>query len=183
MYFENLVGALEAMLFAAGEPLSVKEIADYLHIEKSQVWSLISELQNEYQSEKRGLMIREIDNKFQLVTKTVYYDMLTVLCKTKEIKLSSAAMETLAIIALKQPVTRAEIESIRGVKSEKVVNTLIDFDLVTEAGRKKTLGNPIIYATTDKFLTVFGMTSLAELPQAEGIVKEEEIKQELLIRE
>ena len=145
MYFENLVGALEAMLFAAGEPLSVKEIADYLHIEKSQVWSLISELQNEYQSEKRGLMIREIDNKFQLVTKTVYYDMLTVLCKTKEIKLSSAAMETLAIIALKQPVTRAEIESIRGVKSEKVVNTLIDFDLVTEAGRKKTLGNPIIY--------------------------------------
>lgn len=183
MYFDNLVGALEAVLFAAGEPLSVKEIADYLRIEKAQVWSLFSELQNEYQADKRGLMLRETDNKFQLVTKPVYYELLTALCKTKEIRLSNAAMETLAIIALKQPVTRAEIENIRGVKSERVVNTLVDLDLVAEAGRKKTLGNPIIYATTDKFLTVFGMTSLSELPQAEATVNDDEIEQELLIRE
>ncbi len=186
MYFDKLVGALEAVLFAAGEPLSVAEIADYLHIEKSQVWNLFSALKKEYENETRGLMLREVNGKFQLVTKPAYYEYLTGLCKTKEIKLSNAAMETLSIIALKQPVTRAEIENIRGVKAEKVVNTLLDLELITEAGRKKSIGNPILYATTDKFLTVFGLTDLNALPMpdvAADEISEENIQQELLTKE
>ena len=88
--------------------------------------------------------------------------------KKKEIKLTNAAMETLAIVAFKQPVTRAEMEAIRGVKVDGVVNTLLELDLITEAGRKKALGNPILYATTDKFLTVFGLGSIDDLPRPDS---------------
>lgn len=164
MYYERLVGALEALLFAAGEPLTVGEIAEYLHIEKAQVWSLLTALKEQYSAENRGLMIRELDNSFQLVTKADFYEVISVLCKSKEIRLSNAALETLSIIAFKQPVTRAEIEAIRGVKADRVLNTLLDLELITEAGRKKALGTPILYATTAKFLSVFGLTSLDELP-------------------
>ena len=93
--------------------------------------------------------------------------MLLALTEKKEIKLTNAAMETLAIVAFKQPVTSAEMESVRGVKVDGVLNTLLDLGLVVEAGRKKAVGNPILYATTDKFLTVFGLNSLKELPLVE----------------
>lgn len=164
MYYDRLVGALEALLFAAGEPLKIGEISEYLHIEKGQVWPLISTLKEQYAYENRGIMIREQDNSFQLVTKADFYEVISVLCKSKDIKLTNAAMETLSIIAFKQPVTRAEIEAIRGVKAERVINTLLDLELIAEAGRKKALGTPILYATTDKFLSVFGMASLNDLP-------------------
>ena len=89
-------------------------------------------------------------------------------------KLTNAAMETLAIIAFKQPITRAEMEAIRGVKVDGVVNTLLDLGLIVEAGRKKALGNPILYATTDKFLTVFGLASLQDLPPLDEIPEDRE---------
>ena len=167
MYLDKMTGALEAVLFAAGEPVSVAELADLLQLEKPQVWELVSELKQSYEAESRGLMLRETAGCFQLVTKPVYYSILLGLGRKKEVKLTNASLETLAIVAFKQPVTRAEMEAIRGVKVDGVLNTLLDLGLVVEAGRKKAVGNPILYATTDKFLTVFGLNSLKELPLVE----------------
>ncbi len=162
-----MTGALEAVLFAAGEPVSVAELADLLQLDKPQVWELVSELKQSCEAESRGLMLRETAGCFQLVTKPVYYSILLGLGRKKEVKLTNASLETLAIVAFKQPVTRAEMEAIRGVKVDGVLNTLLDLGLVVEAGRKKALGNPILYATTVKFLMVFGLNSLEELPPLE----------------
>lgn len=161
---DRMQGALEAVLFAAGEPLAVAELAQIMQLEKPQVWELLTNLQQTYEAESRGLLLRETAGGWQLVTKPIYYNLLLTLTQKKEIKLTNAAMETLAIVAFKQPVTRAEMENIRGVKVDRVLNTLLDLGLVAEAGRKKALGNPILYATTDKFLTTFGLNSLKELP-------------------
>ncbi len=169
MLYDKLTGALEAVLFATGEPLSVAEIAAIMQLEKPQVWELLGNLSQVYEDEGRGLMLREVGGGYQLVTKPEHYRMLSSMGKKKEIKLTNAAMETLAIVAFKQPVTRAEMEAIRGVKVDGVVNTLLELDLVAEAGRKKTLGNPILYATTDKFLNVFGLSSLDELPRPDAV--------------
>lgn len=169
MLYDKLTGTLEAVLFAAGEPLSVAEIAAIMQLEKPQVWELLGNLSHVYEDEGRGLMLREVGGGYQLVTKPEHYRMLSSMGKKKEIKLTNAAMETLAIVAFKQPVTRAEMEAIRGVKVDGVVNTLLELDLIAEAGRKKTLGNPILYATTDKFLNVFGLSSLDELPRPDAV--------------
>lgn len=167
MVYDYMTGALEAVLFAAGEPLSVAELAAILQLDKPQVWNLLNNLENAYAEENRGLMIREVAGGYQLVTKPSYYNLLTNLSQTKTVKLSNAAMETLAIVAFKQPVTRSEMEEIRGVKVDGVVNTLLDLGIITEAGRKKAPGNPLLYATTDKFLAVFGMNSLDDLPKVD----------------
>lgn len=173
MYLDKMTGALEAVLFAAGEPVSVAELADLLQLDKPQVWELVSELKQSCEAESRGLMLRETAGCFQLVTKPVYYSILLGLGCKKEVKLTNASLETLAIVAFKQPVTRAEMEAIRGVKVDGVLNTLLDLGLVVEAGRKKALGNPILYATTDKFLMVFGLNSLEELPPLETKLEDE----------
>ena len=167
MYYDHLQGALEALLFAAGEPMTVSQMAELLQIEKPQVWELLGGLNKAYEAENRGLMVREIAGGFQLVTKPQHYELLAQLETNREVKLTNAGMETLAIVAFKQPVTRAEMEAIRGVKVDGVVNTLLELGLIAEAGRKKSIGNPILYATTEKFLTVFGMKSLADLPNPE----------------
>lgn len=167
MLYDQLTGALEALLFAAGEPISVADIATLMQLDKPQVWSLLGNLQAAYEQENRGLMLREVAGGYQLVTKPVHYNLITSLSKSRTVKLTNAALETLAIIAFKQPVTRAEIEGIRGVKVDGVVNTLLDLGLIEEAGRKKAPGNPLLYGTTDKFLQVFGMNSLEDLPRVE----------------
>ena len=169
MYYDKLLGALEAILFAAGEPISVAELAAVLQLDKPQVWELLSSLEQSYKEENRGLLLRQVGGGYQLVTKPEHYTMLAALGKKKDVKLTNAALETLAIVAFKQPVTRAEMEAIRGVKVDGVVNTLLDLGLLAEAGRKKALGNPILYATTDRFLEVFGLNSLKDLPQVEGM--------------
>lgn len=161
---KQMLGALEAVLFAAGEPITVAELAMVMHLEKPQVWDLLTTLEQSYEGEERGLMLRQTGNAYQLVTKPAFYTMLTALGCKKEVKLTNAAMETLAIVAFKQPVTRAEMEAIRGVKVDSVLNNLLDYGLIMEAGRKKALGNPILYGTTDKFLNVFGLASLEDLP-------------------
>ena len=170
---DRMTGALEAVLFAAGEPVSVAELAQIMQLEKPQVWELLSVLKKAYEAESRGLMLRETAGGWQLVTKPVHYNLLLALTQKKEIKLTNAAMETLAIVAFRQPVTRAEMEAIRGVKVDRVLNTLLDLGLVSEAGRKKALGNPILYATTEKFLATFGLNSLKELPLVEATTEDE----------
>lgn len=173
MLQEFKLGQLEAILFAAGEPLSVPQLAELLGVNKPQTWELVGLLQEEYQSEKRGLELREVAEGWQLCTKACHHEAVLQLANTKELKLSNAAMETLAIIAYRQPVTRAEMEAIRGVKVDGVVNTLLDWELIAEAGRKETIGHPILYKTTKRFLEVFGLKSLKDMPAMPEVLAED----------
>ena len=173
MQQEFKLAQLEAILFAAGEPLSVPQLAELLGLNKPQTWELIGMLQEEYQSEKRGLELREVAEGWQLCTKACHHEAVLQLANTQELKLSNAAMETLAIIAYRQPVTRAEMEAIRGVKVDGVVNTLLDWELIVEAGRKETIGHPILYKTTKRFLEVFGLKNLKDLPAMPEILAED----------
>lgn len=167
MEFNRLLGAAEAVLFASGEPISLQNLAEALTVEKAQIHGLLEELAKTYLREDRGLMLRYVDEGVQLVTKPEYFEATSRMEQHREIKLSNAAMETLAIIAFKQPVTRTEMEQIRGVKVDGVVNTLLDLGLIDEAGRKRVVGRPMQYRTTDKFLITFGLNSLADLPNPE----------------
>lgn len=168
MEYNRILGALEAVLFASGEPITIQQLADALCVETTRVYTTLEDLEKKYnENEERGLMLRHVNEGVQLVTKPEYFEATSRMEKHREIKLSNAAMETLAIIAFKQPVTRAEMEQIRGVKVDGVVNTLLDLGLIDEAGHKKTIGNPLLYKTTDKFLTTFGLNSLADLPNPE----------------
>ena len=164
MFYDYLRAHVEALLFAAGEPLSIKRIAEILQTETETVERLIALLEEDYQSKNRGICIRRVAGGYQLVTKPDFDNLIRQLVSQQELKLSSAAMETLAIIAFKQPVTRSEIEAIRGVKVNGVVNTLLDVGLICEAGRKDSIGKPILYGTTELFLTTFGFYSLEDLP-------------------
>lgn len=164
MFHEYLQGSLEALLFAAGEPLTVAQIAGIMQLDKPQVWELLAMLEESYNEENRGLCLRKVAGGYQLCAKPQHYALLKQLERVQEVKLSAAAIETLAIVAFKQPVTRGEMEAIRGVKVDGVVNTLLEYGLICEAGRKEALGRPILYATTDKFLLTFGLNSLKDLP-------------------
>lgn len=164
MFYDYLRAHVEALLFAAGEPLSIKRIAEILQTETETVERLIALLEEDYQSKNRGICIRRVAGGYQLVTKPDFDNLIRQLVSQQELKLSSAAMETLAIIAFKQPVTRSEMEAIRGVKVDGVVNTLLDVGLICEAGRKDSIGKPILYGTTELFLTTFGFYSLEDLP-------------------
>ena len=138
--------ALESMLYVWGEPLSIKAAADVLGIEYDQVKELFVELKNEYENDGRGLRIRQINRSFQMVTAAENAIFIKRLCTpVKSSKLSQAALEVLAIIAYKQPVTKAEIEAIRGVRADRVVEGLIKRSLVAEKGRSEGIGRPIIY--------------------------------------
>ena len=174
MFHDYLRGSLEALLFAAGEPLSVAKLAEIKQLDKPQVWELLSLLERDYEDEKRGLYLRKVAEGYQLCTKEQHYELIKQLARSQEMKLSNAAMETLAIIAFKQPVTRSEMEAIRGVKVDGVVNTLLEYGLISEAGRKDSIGHPILYGTTDKFLITFGLNSLKDLPDFPDILSEHE---------
>ena len=176
MQQEYKLGQMEALLFAAGEPLGVPQLAELLRLNKPQTWELLGLLQEEYKSEKRGLELREVAEGWQLCTKTCHHEMILQLAGTQELKLSNAAMETLAIIAYRQPVTRTEMEAIRGVSVDGVVNTLLEWELIAEAGRKDTAGRPILYKTTSRFLEVFGLKALKDLPAMPDILAEDAAK-------
>ena len=173
MQQEYKLGKLEALLFAAGEPLGVPQLADLLGLNKPQTWELLGLLQEEYNTDKRGIELREVAEGWQLCTKACHHEAILQLANTQELKLSNASMETLAIIAYRQPVTRAEMEAIRGVKVDGVVNTLLEWELIAEAGRKETAGRPILYKTTKRFLEVFGLKTLKDLPAMPDILAED----------
>ena len=171
--------ALESMLYVWGEPLSIKAASDVLGIEYEQVKELLNELKDEYENDGRGIRIRQINRSFQMVTAAENAIFIKRLCTpVKSSKLSQAALEVLAIIAYKQPVTKAEIEAIRGVRADRVVERLMKRNLVAEKGRSEGIGRPIIYGTTDVFLKQFGFASISELPpfqDLEGVLSDEEI--------
>ena len=173
---EHKLGQLEALLFAAGEPLGVPQLAELLGMTKPQTWELLGLLQEDYKTERRGLELREVAEGWQLCTKACHHEAILQLANTQELKLTNASMETLAIIAYRQPVTRAEMVAIRGVKVDGVVNTLLEWELIAEAGRKETAGRPILYKTTKKFLEVFGLKTLKDLPAMPDILAEDEAR-------
>lgn len=157
--------ALESMMFVWGEPLKVKDAAEVLDADKKEIKELLLSLQREYAMRGSGLRIREVDGAFQFVTHGENEIFIEKLCTPVKIrKLSQAALEVLAIIAYRQPVTKSEIDSIRGIKSERVIDGLMNKELVEVAGRSEGVGRPLLYRTTAEFLKKFGFTSINELP-------------------
>ena len=170
---------LEAVLFASGNPLSLEKAAAVLQVSQQEAATLLEELQLSYQNEERGICLRKAAGGWQLVTKPELADVVRSLQEQQEVKLSNAALETLTIIAFKQPVTKGEIEAIRGVKVDGVLGTLSELQLIGEIGRKEVLGRPILYGTTDKFLTTFGLNTLEDLPDLpEELLEQDEVKSE-----
>lgn len=171
---------LEGLLFAAGdEGLSIKQLTSVLEIDEATVLSIIEDLKEEYQKKERGIDLVEVAGVYQLTTKKEHAPYLKRLMETPmNQSLSQAALETLAIIAYKQPITRIEIEEIRGVKSERPIRTLSAKGLIQEVGREEGAGRAILYGTTKEFLEYFGLKTIEELPSLTEIENEEHFIQE-----
>ena len=167
---KSMKSAFESMMFVWGQPLDVKAAADVFDISKQEAYDLFKELQAEYEQEGRGIVIREVNKTFQFVTREENADYIERLCTpVKARRLSQSALEVLAIVAYKQPVTKGEIEAIRGIKCDRVMEGLMKKDLVCEKGRSEAVGRPILYGTTDTFLKNFGFSSLKELPPIDDV--------------
>lgn len=161
----KMKSAIESMLFVSGEPLPTRELIANLEIENKLVLEIINEMMEEYKKEDRGIRLIEINGGYQLVTKEENSDYIQkLLKKNRKHSLSQASIESLAIIAYKQPITRIDIDEIRGVKSESALQRLVERNLIREVGRLEVPGRPILYGTTDEFLRQFGLKTLKELP-------------------
>ena len=157
--------AIEALLFTMGESISAEAIGAVIGHDKATVIRLVHHLMDRYQNEKRGIRIIELDGSFQMCTSPEMYDYVIKLThQPKKQVLTDVMLETLAIVAYKQPVTKAEIEQIRGVSCSHAINKLLEYGLITEAGRLNAPGRPILLATTEEFLRTFGVQSVEGLP-------------------
>ncbi len=164
----ELVSIVEALIFVADEPITLKTLADVLEEEKATIESAIDELKSEYEQREGGLQLREIAGGWQISTRTEFHEEVRKFLKTRpNAKLSLAALETLAVIAYKQPSTIPEILEIRGVQSASAIKTLLDKRLIITNGRKETVGRPMQYGTSKNFLIQFGLKDLTELPSIE----------------
>ena len=169
----SLKGRIEAILFVAGEAVGIRDLAKSLRVEEKELKETLKKIGSEYDYEQRGFMLKRFGDKVQLATRPLYSeDVLRLLQPVQQQSLSQAAMETLAVVAYKQPVTRAEVEQIRGVKCDYSLQSLMMKGLIQEAGRKDTIGRPILYATTDMFLSHFGIQGLEDLPPLPETEKE-----------
>lgn len=168
---ENLA-ALEAVLFMAADPLPPAELAEILGVTPGEADRLACRL--DAACAGRGLQVSRVAGGYQVCTRPEYGPFVAKLHKPERFRLSRAALETLAIVAYKQPVTRPEVDALRGVNSDSVLDTLVQYQLVCEAGRKEAPGRPVLYRTTDDFLGHFGLNSVDDLPKLDGIAVEEE---------
>jgi segregation and condensation protein B len=177
----NWKGILESVLFAAGdEGISLKQIATVLEVDEIKAQEIISEMQHDYEkNQSRGILLVQIAGVFQLVTKKEHAEYLKRLVESPgTTHLSQAALETLAIIAYKQPITRIEIEEIRGVKTERPLQTLASRALIKEVGRAEGAGRAYLYGTTKEFLDYFGLKNIGELPPLPEKIEDEEVQDE-----
>ncbi|MBQ4580307.1 MAG: SMC-Scp complex subunit ScpB [Clostridia bacterium] len=170
----NLSGRIEAILFVAGEAVRVEDLAKALNVTVKAVENEIVKLRDEYDFHQRGFTIKRFGHQVQLATRAIYAaDVVHLLQPVQKQSLTQAAMETLAVVAYKQPVTRAEVEQVRGVKCDYSLQSLMNKELIMEVGRKEALGRPILYGTTENFLAHFGLSSLEDLPPMPEVPQEE----------
>ncbi|MBR6350084.1 MAG: SMC-Scp complex subunit ScpB [Lachnospiraceae bacterium] len=156
---------IEAVLFTMGETVGLERLAAALEMDKEEVKEIIYEMMEEFEAEERGVQIIELDGAYQMCTRKEAYEyLIKIISIPKENRLTDVQLETLSIIAYKQPVTRLEIEKIRGVSAEHTVNRLLEVGLIEEKGRLNTPGRPILFGTTEEFLRRFGLKSTEELP-------------------
>ncbi|MCD7957633.1 MAG: SMC-Scp complex subunit ScpB [Lachnospiraceae bacterium] len=170
--------AIEAILFAMGDSVETAKLAAAIDQDAQTTEKLLRHMADQYRAEDRGIELTELDGAWQLCTKKELYEYLIRIAKQpRKVVLTDVVMETLSIIAYKQPVTKVEIEKIRGVKSDHAVNRLIEYNLVREVGRLDAPGRPILFGTTEDFLRHFGMRSLEDLPEID-VVQMEDFKAE-----
>ncbi|HKM34938.1 MAG TPA: SMC-Scp complex subunit ScpB [Lachnospiraceae bacterium] len=175
---QSAMAVLEAILFTMGESVELSRLAATLEMDKSEVKEILEEMQNSYEQDDRGIMLIWLENSVQLTTKSSMYEYLIKIAKTpRKMMLTETVLETLSIIAYRQPVTRLEIETIRGVSCDHAINKLMDYDLITELGRLDAPGRPLLFGTTEQFLRCFGVKSLDELPEL-STMQVEEFKQQ-----
>ncbi len=163
---QKIKAVIEAILFTMGNSVEIDELAAALEAEPEKIREVIREMKEDYEKEDRGIRLLELENACQLCTKTEYYEYLIRIARQpKKYVLTDVLLETLSIVAYKQPVTRLEIEKIRGVKCDHAVNKLVEYGLIEEAGRLDAPGRPILFATTEDFLRTFGVSSATDLPR------------------
>ncbi len=169
---------IEAVLFTMGESVEISKLADVIDSDVKTTKSILDEMTERYEQEKRGITLAQFDNAVQLCTKPEMYEYLIKIAKApRKMTLTDTVLETLSIIAYKQPVTRLDIERVRGVSCDHAVNKLLEYELITELGRLDAPGRPLLFGTTEQFLRCFGVKSLEELPELNP-VQIEEFKQQ-----
>ena len=162
----RLEGVIEAILFTMGDSVELLKIADAIGHDEDTTRKIVHQMMDKYETEDRGVRIIELENAFQMCTKKEMYEYLIRVAKQpKKYVLTDVLLETLSIVAYKQPVTKLEVEKIRGVKSDHAVNKLVEYGLIEEVGRLEAPGRPLLFGTTEDFLRSFGVASAAELPR------------------
>ena len=178
MELNKTAAAVETILFAMGDSVEIPALAQALDVSEEQAREAVNALQKRYDKDGSGLMINWFEDSVQLSSRPEYYEYLVKIAKApKKQVLTDTLMETLSIIAFKQPVTRAEVENVRGVNSDFAISKLVSYDLVEEVGRKEAPGRPLLFGTTEQFLRSFGIRSLSELPDL-GTDQIEEFREE-----
>lgn len=178
---------IEAVLFAMGESVEISKLAHVLEWNEQEIRVLVDKMNASYAKDDRGIYIMELENSYQLCTKPELYEYLIKIAKApRKYVMSDTLLETLSIIAYKQPVTRLEVEKIRGVSCDHAVNKLLEFNLIQELGRLEAPGRPLLFGTTEEFLRTFGVKSLGDLPmldpeQIEDFKKQAEEEAELKV--
>lgn len=176
----RLRGIVESLLFVSDQPLTVAKIAEVIEVDEAEIVKILDDLENEYKRADRGYQLREVAGGYRMYSHPAYSPYIEkLLLSFDHRRLTQAALETLSIIAYKQPVTKADIAAIRGVNSDGVINTLINRDLIKETGRQDTPGQPILYGTSSRFLESFGMRSLAELPPLDEFNPDDDVRRQI----
>lgn len=171
MNIDSIKSAIESLLFAYGDSLSTKKMSNILEVSLDEIKEAIKELLLEYNENKKGICIVEVNNSYQFATSKQNYEYIQKLCKISANKgLTKVGAEVLAIVAYKQPITKFEIDKIRGVKSDKPIAQLLERDLIYIKGRLEKIGRPIIYGTTEMFLKSFGFKSIKEMPDIKDFI-------------
>lgn len=180
MDYRTMKSVIEGLLFVAGdEGLDVPQLAEVLEQEPDVIREALAAMQAEFKKQRRGIQIIELGGTFQFATLPAHAPFFERLAYSpSRSTLSQAALETLSIIAYKQPITRIDVEEIRGVKSDRAIQTLVAKDLIAEVGRAEAVGRPILYGTTKEFLGYFGLRSLRDLPDAEAFASDKHLEEE-----
>ena len=174
MNINEYESAIEAILFASGESVELSRLAYCLELDEKNLKALIHRLIDKYAEENRGMKIIQVNDAYQMCTNEIYYDFVSKLVKAPSKKvLTQTLLETLAIVAYKQPITKSGIEDIRGVNADHAINKLVEYKLICEVGRMETPGKPILFGTTDEFLKYYGLKTLHDLPSLPEITLEQ----------